>query len=177
MCLKLQLDPSANKSQLWIDHPKYPVPGHKFTGYYFTYPSEEQPLGLVSTIADDPPMLNWIFVDKDTGLFRHGGRKDTLGGHIVGPWYWSEDEQWLTLKGHESCFVAIQLENKNWAIGCDGYDRFTSGLCRGSTGNEQSEGETDVFMSLSSRPKKWVPIRLRRRMQLGMESRYVKEES
>jgi len=122
-------------------------------------------------------MLNWIFVDKDLGLLRHGGRKDVFGGHLAGPWYWSEDEQWLTLKGDESRFVAVQLENKNWAIGWDGDDSFTSRLCGSSTGNKQSEGKNDVSTSQSSRPRKWVPIRLCRRMQLGMESRYVKGDS
>ncbi|KAL2159515.1 hypothetical protein VTH06DRAFT_2520 [Thermothelomyces fergusii] len=155
--------------KLWIDHPGFPMPGHKFTGYYFTYPSEEKPLGLVSTIADDPPMLNWIFVDKESRVVRHGGRQDTLGGHTVGPWFWSEDEQWLTLEGDALGFVAVQLDGKMWAVAWDGDGFFSQGRCsRG--GSSETESETEGL----GRPRKWVPIMLKRRLQLGMESRYVK---
>ncbi|KAL2127518.1 hypothetical protein VTI74DRAFT_10611 [Chaetomium olivicolor] len=173
---------------LWIDHPAFPVPGHKFTGYYFTYPSEAQHLGLVSTIADDPPMLNWIFVDKDTNLVRHGGRQDTLGGHTIGPWYWSNDEQWLTLEGDPSQFVAVQLDNKKWAVAWD-KDGFFSlqGSSRGGKGKKNREGseteteetghEENGHGDPARRPRKWVPVMLHRKMQLGMESRYVKESN
>ncbi|AEO55603.1 hypothetical protein MYCTH_2299604 [Thermothelomyces thermophilus ATCC 42464] len=155
--------------KLWIDHPGFPMPGHKFTGYYFTYPSEEKPLGLVSTIADDPPMLNWIFVDKDSRAVRHGGRQDTLGGHKVGPWFWSEDEQWLTLEGDALRFVAVQLDDRKWAVAWDGDGFFSQG--RGyKGGSSETESETER----PSRPRKWISIMLRRRLQLGMESRYVK---
>ncbi|KAL2152951.1 hypothetical protein VTH82DRAFT_4106 [Thermothelomyces myriococcoides] len=155
--------------KLWIDHPGFPMPGHKFTGYYFTYPSEEKPLGLVSTIADDPPMLNWIFVDKESRVVRHGGRQDTLGGHTVGPWFWSEDEQWLTLEGDPLKFVAVQLDDRKWAVAWDQDGYFSQG--RGpKEGSSETESETEG----PSRPRKWVPIMLRRRLQLGMESRYVK---
>ncbi|KAG7288202.1 hypothetical protein NEMBOFW57_007732 [Staphylotrichum longicolle] len=139
--------------KVWIDHPSFPMPAHKFTGYHFTYPSEEQHLGLVSTIADDPPMLNWIFVDKDTGMVRHGGRQETLGGHTIGPWYWSDDEKWLTLEKDACSFVAVQVGDK-WAIAWDKDGKFS----RGPDGQNQ----------------KWMPVMLRRRPLLGMESRYVK---
>ncbi|KAK4233658.1 hypothetical protein C8A03DRAFT_19299 [Achaetomium macrosporum] len=166
--------------KLWIDHPAFPMPGHKFTGYYFTYPSEAKHLGLVSTIADDPPMLNWIFVDKDTNMVRHGGRQDTLGGHTIGPWYWSDDEQWLTLEGDESRFVAVQTENKKWAIAWDRDGRFSKNTRVAEEASEteseteleteQTEGQNDF----TRRPRKWVPVMLHRKLQLGMESRYVK---
>ncbi|SPQ23915.1 d7e3fbb6-4dbe-4fa6-9e1a-a7ddc5b345d3 [Thermothielavioides terrestris] len=159
--------------KLWIDHPAFPMPGHKFTGYYFTYPSEAKHLGLVSTIADDPPMLNWIFVDKDSGLLRHGGRQDTLGGHTIGPWHWTDDEQWLTLEGDASRFVAAQLENKKWAIAWDRDGRFSRGGGRSGDGME-TDVETESRGAPPGWPQKWVPVMLQRKMQLGMESRYVK---
>jgi len=153
--------PRANvSSQLWIDHPAAPTPGFKFTGWYFTYPSEEQHMGLVSYIADDPPALNWIFVDKDTHMIRHGSRAETLGGHSVGPWGWSSDEQWLTLEGKASEFVAVEQEDGKWAVAWD---------ADGSIRNKGGEsGEDDEGVN-------WLPIKLHRRMQLGMESRYVKK--
>ncbi|KAL8369559.1 hypothetical protein RB595_000067 [Gaeumannomyces hyphopodioides] len=87
------------------DDNESPVEGHKFTGYYFTYPSEEQHKGVISAISIDPPMLNWVYVNKDTATLRYGGRKDTLG-HVIGPWWWSEDETYLTLRGLADGFVA-----------------------------------------------------------------------
>ena len=173
-------------SQLWIDHPAFPMPGHKFTGYYFTYPSEAQQLGLVSTIADDPPILNWLFVDKDTNMVRHGGRQDTLGGHTVGPWHWSDDEQWLTLEGDSSRFVAVQMENKKWAVALDRDSSFSKGRRGEYGGTSETETETDQDSEATEgrerqatrppRPRKWMRITgLHRKMQLGMESRYVKK--
>ncbi|KAK4097381.1 hypothetical protein N658DRAFT_510405 [Parathielavia hyrcaniae] len=172
--------------KLWIDHPAFPMPGHKFTGYYFTYPSEAQQLGLVSTIADEPPMLNWIFVDRASGgMVRHGGRQETLGGHaVVGPWHWSDDEQWLTLEGDPCRFVAVQMENRKWAVAWDGDGRFSKVLggelegggadCETETGEErQTAGQNGEETARRRRPK-WVPVMLHRKMQLGMESRYVK---
>jgi hypothetical protein len=94
---------------MWIDHPDAPFPGHKFNGYYFKYPSEQGYQGLVSTIQDDPPMLNWLYVDKDTGMIKYGSRKDTTG-HVVGPWGWSEDEQFLTFDEDDWRFIAVEVE-------------------------------------------------------------------
>lgn len=174
---------NADRSQLWIDHPAFPMPGHRFTGYYFTYPSEAQHRGLVSTIADDPPMLNWIFVDKDTGLLRHGGRQDTLGGHTIGPWYWSDDEQWLTLEGEASRFAAVQMENDKWAVVFrkrrDGDREREGGDGAESETESETEGREDPGGggdSASRRPPRQVPVMLHRKMQFGMESRYVKGE-
>lgn len=198
--------------QLYIDHPDNPAPGHKFTGYYFTYPSEEKHLGLVSLISDDPPMLNWIFIDKDTGALRHGSRTDTMG-HVVGPWYWSDDEQWLTLRGEGWNFIAVEEEETGkWQLcyapvgdrdleepgdSLDGVeedeeeseelegvrrvrrpaDPGSLGEGEGGEGDDEDEGEGTGHDSkgASRRGQRWVPIRLRRRLQLGMESRYVRD--
>lgn len=149
---------------MYIDHPDAPRPGHKFTGYYFTYPSEAQHRGLVSTIAEDPPMLNWIYVDKDTSAVKFGGRKDTLE-HTIGPWGWSSDENFLTLEGDDSRFIAVEdAENKNWTV-------YLVTDRDGMSETGAAGGTEDVRQS-----HRWAPIKLRRRMQLGMESRYVKGE-
>ncbi|KAH8889739.1 hypothetical protein GQ53DRAFT_842630 [Thozetella sp. PMI_491] len=183
--------------KIWLDHPDHPAPGHKFMGYYFTYPSEEKHLGMVSTIADDPPMLNWIFVDKDTGLVRHGGRQETLGGHTIGPWYWTDDERRLTLEEDDSAFVAVWMEeNKKWAIAYDRDGSIRDGGWLAASDDEEEEeegeegGEEDGDKGTTPhrrsqrrggrsggrRRQKWAAIRLNRKMQLGMESRYVKGE-
>ncbi|KAK3936762.1 hypothetical protein QBC46DRAFT_268988 [Diplogelasinospora grovesii] len=176
---------------LWVDHPAFPMPGHKFTGYYFTYPSEAQHRGLVSTIADDPPMLNWIFVDKDSPhLLRHGGRQETLGDHTIGPWYWSDDEQWLTLEGDDEQFVTVPVEVgggvTKWAVAWDRDGSIRFGGEESSSETEETEEdedkdedeneETSSDRQRSRKPPKWVSSKLRRKLQLGMESRYVKGE-
>lgn len=121
-------------------------------------------MGLVSYISDNPPALNWIFVDKDTHMIRHGSRAETLGGHTIGPWNWSADEQWLTLEGKVGEFVAVEQENGKWAVAWDG-----DGSIRNKGGDESDESDD------GGEGVNWVPVRLQRRMQLGMESRYIKK--
>ncbi|KAF9873337.1 hypothetical protein CkaCkLH20_09150 [Colletotrichum karsti] len=137
---------------LWIDHSMARAPGHKFSGYYFNYPSEEQYRGLVSTISDDPPMLNWIYVDADTRAVRHGGRKDTIG-HVIGPWGWTDDERHLMLRGSGLGFVAVLEEDGRWAVYWDPDGRLRQGY----------------------EPDECVEIALRRQMALGIESAYVRD--
>lgn len=88
--------------------------GHPFLGYFFTHPGasidaddREPTEGLVSTISSGTPMLNWIFVDDETGAIRHGTRTESLG-HMVGPWGWTEDEQNLILDDDEGFVVFWQ---------------------------------------------------------------------
>ncbi|KAH9232337.1 hypothetical protein K456DRAFT_54131 [Colletotrichum gloeosporioides 23] len=139
-------------NKLWINHSMAPAPGHKFSGYYFNYPSEENYRGLVSTIADDPPMLNWIYVDADTRAVRHGGRKDTIG-HVIGPWGWTEDERHLMLRGSGMGFVAALEDDGRWAVYWDPDGRLRQGY----------------------EPDECIEIVLRRQMALGIESAYVRD--
>ncbi|ERS95233.1 uncharacterized protein SPSK_06623 [Sporothrix schenckii 1099-18] len=145
--------------RLFLDHPDARVAygrAHPFSGYYFNYPGDTPCLGLVSTIAVDPPMLNWIYADKDTGRLLHAGRKDTLG-HRVGPWGWSDDETWLTYEGDATRFVAAQEEI---AIG----DEITPvwGIYL-----QDPDADEDVADG------RGVPILIRR--SFGMESKYVRD--
>ena len=138
--------------------PDAPVEGHRFCGYYFKYPSEEQHLGLVSTISEDPPMLNWIFVNRDTHTVEFGGRKDTVG-HVIGPWGWSEDERLLTLEGEYDSFVAVKEEGE-------------PGGAKG-VWHVRWDPEEELLGELG--PDRCRPLRLRRKPLLGMESRYVRD--
>ncbi|KAF6816393.1 hypothetical protein CSOJ01_03016 [Colletotrichum sojae] len=138
--------------QLWINHSMAPAPGHKFSGWYFQYPSEEQHRGLVSTVSDDPPMLNWIFVDADTRAVRHGSRKDTVD-HVIGPWGWTQDERHLELRGSALGFVAVLEDDGRWAVYWDPDGRLRQG----------------------HEPDECVEIALRRQMALGIESAYVRD--
>lgn len=151
------------------------MPGYRFQGWYFTYPSEEQHLGLVSMISDDPPMLNWIFVDKDSHMVRHGGRADTIG-HVPGPWGWTHDELWLTLEGDDNNFVAVEQENKNWCIFFDKDGSIQSGGDSEEDDLEDEEGR-EAGNNDKTKSVEWLPVKLHRKMMLGMESRYVKGDN
>ena len=142
--------------RILLDLPDFPVEGggHRFCGYYFKYPGDEGHLGLVSTIADDPPMLNWIYVDAETREMRYGSRKTTVG-HVIGPWGWSQDENFLTLEGDHARFVARQQQDteepgggarRRWCVYWDP--------------ENEMEGE--------------LRLKLRRRLQSGVESNYVR---
>ena len=88
--------------------------GYPFAGFYIHYPNDDKPLGLVSMVSDDPPMMNWIYVDKATLEVKYGNRTASLP-HIVGEWDWTDDELGLTLEGHER-FVAIEEARNVWAV-------------------------------------------------------------
>ena len=102
--------------------------GHPFEGFYIEYPDPERPrplpLGLVSTISKDPPMLNWIYVDKDTREVKYGNRTQSRA-HIVGSWGWDAGEEGgaggLTLEGKEGA-VAVE-GNDGWEIRWEDEDR------------------------------------------------------
>lgn len=91
-------------------------------------------------------MLNWIFVDKESHALRYGGRKDTID-HVIGPWGWSADEHFLALHGEPGPFFARREDDGRWAVYWD------------------PDGVLEDCQ----------PLRLRRRMLLGMESRYVRD--
>ncbi|KAI4676314.1 uncharacterized protein J4E88_007228 [Alternaria novae-zelandiae] len=83
-------------------------PLHPFAGFYIAYPDEDRSppeRGLVTTISDDPPMLNWVYCDKKTYELRYSNRTGSIMHH-VGVWDWTEDETHLTFEGWEG-FMAI----------------------------------------------------------------------
>lgn len=102
--------------------------GHPFEGFYIEYPDPDRPrplpLGLVSTISKEPPMLNWIYVDKDTREVKYGNRTQSRA-HIVGSWGWDAGEEGgaggLTLEGGEGA-VAVETDD-GWEIRWEDEDR------------------------------------------------------
>lgn len=107
---------------------------------------------MVAPIQDDPPLLNWIFADKDTGLLRHGTRTDSAG-HVVGSWSWTEDEEYLTLEDEKSSFVAVENEDGAWTVH---YDK---------------NGDLEDVLTNA---RQIVDIELHRELQLGVSSRYTR---
>ena len=62
---------------------------HRFEGFYIEYPDDERPppapMGLVTKVTDDPPLMNWIYVDRFTSELKHGNRTESRS-HRVGDW-------------------------------------------------------------------------------------------
>lgn len=82
---------------MWVQSPKakperrlYP-----FEGFYIEYPDDERPkpapLGMVTKVASDPVLMNWIYIDRQTCQICHGNRTVSRP-HRVGDWGWSNDD-------------------------------------------------------------------------------------
>ena len=84
------------------------------------------PIGLVSQVRDDPPLLNWLYVDKDTMELKYGNKSASIEHH-VGPWDWTEDEKTITFDESKD-FTAVQdPKTRRWQIY---YDMDNDGLSR-----------------------------------------------
>lgn len=122
--------------------------GHPFTGFYVMYPDDDRnpkQLGLVSTVSDDPPMLNWLYVDRNTLELRYGNRTQSIQ-HIVGPWDWTEDDQVGLLLEDWEGFVAVEEEKGVWAMYYDiNDDRLARGKKVGGRRVLQCSLERRVF--------------------------------
>ncbi|UNI14840.1 hypothetical protein JDV02_001429 [Purpureocillium takamizusanense] len=158
----------------WLDLPGSPAKGHRFCGFYFKYPGEEGHLGLVGTASDESPMLNWIYVNAETGRLEHGARKDTLG-HVIGPWGWSEDEAFLTLRRRRGGFVARRERESadvvdDGAEGEEGWGVYWDPEQKLLAAEEDDKDEDEDGV------ERCKPMLLRRRPLLGMESKYVRDE-
>lgn len=119
------------KDQLWItvsseEFPDGRPEDHLFAGYYLPFPEHDwgrRGEGFVSTISDDPPQLNWIYVDKDTYEVKYGLRA-VAEQHIVGPWDVTKIDRRVTLEGWEG-FIAVKYGEADWALY---FDRDEDGL-------------------------------------------------
>lgn len=109
--------------------------GHLFSGFYLPHPMLQSQWareglkgeGLVSTIRDEPPDLNWIYVDHDTLEVKYGSRAESEG-HLLGPWDCTERERRVTFEGWEG-FLAVEDAPEThpgvWALY---FDRENDGL-------------------------------------------------
>ncbi|KAL1622102.1 hypothetical protein SLS54_005167 [Diplodia seriata] len=96
--------------------------GHPFAGYFLPYPDAEFE-GLASTITDVAPILNWIYVDKDTSEVKYGVRADAQP-HVTGPFDCTRQDRRMTFEGWEG-FVAVEEYPAVWALY---FDREDDGL-------------------------------------------------
>ena len=95
------------------------VAHHPFTGFYLAYPDDSRPhtRGLVSTISVDPPVLNWIYIDKDTFECKYATRTGSIAHH-VGSYDWTTDEgedSRITFDEFEG-FMAVEESPGEWAL-------------------------------------------------------------
>ncbi|KAI1336776.1 hypothetical protein F5Y15DRAFT_194281 [Xylariaceae sp. FL0016] len=100
---KLYIDTGTDYSQAF---------GHPFAGYYLPYPDRPYS-GLVSTISDDPPVMNWIYVDRDTYEMKFGTRP-WAEPNWPGPFDCSRQDRRLTFGGWEG-FLVVK-EGYFWAL-------------------------------------------------------------
>ncbi|KAF9885946.1 hypothetical protein FE257_012236 [Aspergillus nanangensis] len=110
-------------NKVYLDDPQpsnRKIPSHTALAFYIDYPELDETkhlkrgLGLVTTISDDPPMLNWIYADKDTHELKYGNRSQSVE-HVVGPWDWADEETTITLE-EKHALVAVEEEDGSWAV-------------------------------------------------------------
>jgi hypothetical protein len=125
---KLWLAPKGPESKMPLPLEGDAKPCHPFTGFFLDYTGERpnvdpmferlnKPVkirGLVSTISEQPPTLNWIYVDRNTMELKYGSREQAHS-HILGPFGWTEDQDGLTLE-HWEGFVAVEERKDTWAL-------------------------------------------------------------
>ncbi|KAL5594004.1 hypothetical protein BROUX41_001057 [Berkeleyomyces rouxiae] len=87
--------------------------GHPFAGYFLPYPDTRH-AGLVSTITDVAPIMNWVYVHSGSRELRFGVRSDSEG-NLTGPFDCTRQDRRLTLLGWEG-FVAVAEEGAVWAL-------------------------------------------------------------
>ena len=105
-----EIDPSARTKESYTAR-----------AFFIQYPDGERvPLerGIVSHVRDDPPLLNWLYVDKETMELRYGNKSVSIDHH-VGDWDWTEDDRSGLIFEGEECFTAIETEDGSWQVYCD----------------------------------------------------------
>ncbi|GIZ42185.1 hypothetical protein CKM354_000546300 [Cercospora kikuchii] len=135
-------------NKLWVDTTGVArgMELHSFAGYFMPYPHNDMAQrwhesgfrkgeGMVTTISDDPPFLNWVYVDSKTHEVKYGVRADAEQ-HLVGPWDVTKADKRLIFEGWEG-FVAVQEVDGDplWALYFDVKD---DGLTSGNRIGNQS---------------------------------------
>jgi hypothetical protein len=85
---------------------------HPFAGYFLPYPDSNYE-GVVSTITDIAPVMNWIYVDRDTYEVKYGVRVDAQP-NITGPFDCTRQDRRLTLEQWEG-FMAVREDTGEYA--------------------------------------------------------------
>lgn len=97
--------------------------GHRFAGYFLPHPDHEwgwRGEGLLSAIPDDPPQLNWIYIDQETYVVKCGTKAESEAD-LVGPGNWSKVGRRMMFEGWEG-FLAVEEKAGIRALYFDGED-------------------------------------------------------
>ncbi|PLB44634.1 VPS28-domain-containing protein [Aspergillus steynii IBT 23096] len=109
--------------KIYLDDPEESnrqTPSHTSQAFYIEYPELDHMKhldrgnGLVTSVTHIPPLLHWIYADKETHQLKYGNRTGSAE-HIVGPWDWTDEEKTITLEENRQ-FVAVQEEDGAWAV-------------------------------------------------------------
>ncbi|KAG9187381.1 hypothetical protein G6011_05252 [Alternaria panax] len=101
--------------KLWIDtgtEDGAPL-GHPYAGYYLPYP-ETNYEGLVTTITDVAPIMNWVYIDRETCEVRYGVRADAQP-NLTGPFDCTRQDRRLTFDGWEG-WCAVEEAPGLWGL-------------------------------------------------------------
>jgi hypothetical protein len=107
--------------KLWIDtgtEDGGPL-GHPYAGYYLPYPDTKYE-GLVTTITDVAPVMNWVYIDKETHEIRYGVRADAQP-NLTGPFDCTRQDRRLIFDGWEG-FCAVEQAPGLWGLYFDVHD-------------------------------------------------------
>ncbi|EME46493.1 hypothetical protein DOTSEDRAFT_70486 [Dothistroma septosporum NZE10] len=154
-------------SKVWVEPknsttnlPEHMAKGsHPFTGFYLAYPDDNRSYtrGIVTTISVDPPMLNWMYVDKDTYECKCATRSGSIMHH-VGDYDWttdSNDDSMVTFDEFEG-FVAIQERDDGNEMGWALYfDMDDDGLKKMRKGRKAVEVHLQRRVIMGQEVNKW----------------------
>jgi hypothetical protein len=87
--------------------------GHQYAGYYLPYPDKTYE-GLVTTVTDVAPIMNWVYVDVKTHQVKYGVRKDAEP-NITGKFDCTRQDHRLTLMDWEG-FCAVEVRPGIWGV-------------------------------------------------------------
>ena len=133
-------------NKLWIDTGTSDggAFGHPYAGYYLPYPDSKYE-GLVTTITDVAPIMNWVYVDKETYEVKYGVRLDAQP-NLTGPFDCTRQDRRLTFDGWEG-WCAVEETAGLWALY---FDKDDNGLA-----GKVAEGTRVLEIELSRKEKRW----------------------
>ncbi|KAF2178386.1 hypothetical protein K469DRAFT_718480 [Zopfia rhizophila CBS 207.26] len=118
--------------------------GHPYAGYYLPYPDEKYE-GLVTTITDEAPIMNWVYVDKDTHEVKYGVRVNAQP-NLTGPFDCTRQDRRLTFAGWEG-WCAVEEFPTIWSLY---FDKDDDGLR-----SKVTPGTRVLEIELTRKEKRW----------------------
>lgn len=101
--------------KLWIDTTTADGEpfGHTYAGYYLPYPDATYE-GLVTTVTDVAPIMNWVYIHRETHEAKYGLRADAQP-NLTGPFDCTRQDRRLTFDGWEG-WCAVEEYEGYWCL-------------------------------------------------------------